>query len=121
MVQCFNKEYKGLHRKQRRDKGRVLKNKGTFISTNPSSHHSNLGSLKCVLTRIIHQSDIIPISIQLKDLATAGTKGKLDQSDLDRAHGHTSVNCNKAYKCLKCADFHDTRTCKKSPEVPVSV
>lgn len=35
-----------------------------------------------------------------------------------QAHGHTSANCNKTPKCVKCAQSHDTRTCSKTPSTP---
>ena len=35
-----------------------------------------------------------------------------------QAHGHSSVNCNKVPKCVKCAGQHDTRTCTKTTETP---
>lgn len=33
-----------------------------------------------------------------------------------QAHGHTSANCNKNYKFVKCAGSHDSRICQKSPD-----
>ena len=33
-----------------------------------------------------------------------------------QAHGHTSNNCNKKAKCVKCAGTHDTRTCTKTAD-----
>lgn len=35
-----------------------------------------------------------------------------------QAHGHTSKNCTKAYKCVKCVGLHDTRECQKTPDTP---
>ena len=33
-----------------------------------------------------------------------------------QAHGHTSANCNKVAKCVKCAGQHDSRQCKKTTD-----
>lgn len=35
-----------------------------------------------------------------------------------QAHGHTSANCTKTYKCIKCTESHNSHTCKKSSDTP---
>ena len=35
-----------------------------------------------------------------------------------RCQAHTSSNCNKKPVCLKYAGQHDTKSCKKTPEIP---
>ena len=34
------------------------------------------------------------------------------------AHSHTSANCNKKAVCVKCAGEHESRSCKKTLDVP---
>ena len=35
-----------------------------------------------------------------------------------QAHGHSSTNCNKKAKCVKCAGLHDSSECTKTSEEP---
>lgn len=35
-----------------------------------------------------------------------------------QAYDHTSSSCTKEFRFVKCADLHDSRLCKKSPNVP---
>ena len=35
-----------------------------------------------------------------------------------QAHGHISANCNKRAACVNCVGEHDSRTCKKTLDVP---
>ncbi|KAK2578280.1 hypothetical protein KPH14_012229 [Odynerus spinipes] len=35
-----------------------------------------------------------------------------------QAFGHSAFNCNLPDKCVKCAGFHATSTCQKSPDTP---
>lgn len=35
-----------------------------------------------------------------------------------QAFGHSSANCNKTPKCVKCGSEHPTKECSKTPEIP---
>lgn len=35
-----------------------------------------------------------------------------------QAHGYTFKNCNKEYRCVKCAGSHNSKECRKIPDTP---
>lgn len=63
------------------------------------------------ITRFMYMSVVVE---------TYNRPGIINQCYRCQGFNHSSVNCHIAFKCVKCGEQHDSRTCKKSRDTPAT-